>query len=394
MSLPSTLDVDYGRLESIVDLDAGEAYVHVGDGTDDLLRYLARIDSEDNLAAFVMAGGETTICVRPRFVAEANRKFPGDHIVANDTDVPIVETIMDVLGSTERVLVPETVPVGVTRDLSSEISLEVIDEPDTVWCVKDAAEQRVAAHLAEGVQRGMARAESVLAEADVGDEAVHWNGEALTTERLRREIKKALADVGLTDMGNVIVGAGPSCAELHFTGDDVVRPGETVLVDLGPRGPFGYYGDISRTFVPGTPGDWEVEAYEIVREALEAAFDTVSAGSGVASSRLYENIAAVIENHGYEIGLHESEDDAVGLYHGTGHGIGVRIHEKPFQSRDSEKTLEAGNVITIEPGLYDPERGGVRLEDVVVIEDDGYRNLMGYPYELSPTRRSETPGSD
>lgn len=391
MTVPDTLGVDYERLARHVDLEGSDAYVHVGDGTDDLLRYLTRVDPEDNLAAFVQTSGRTTVCLRPRFVAEAERQFPGDEIVKNDTDVPLVETVTEVVGSGRDVIIPETTPVGVARELSSNVDVTVVDEPDTVWCVKSADERRVAAHMAAGVQRGMARAETVLAAAKVGDGDVRWRGEVLTTETLRREINKELADLGLMDVGNVIIGAGPSCAELHFTGDDVVRPGETVLIDLSPRGPFGYYGDISRTFVPGTPGDWEREAYRIVREALDAAFDTLSEGTGVAAAALYERIAEVIEGYGYDVGLHESEDDDVGLYHGTGHGIGVRIHERPFQSCGSEATLQAGNVMTVEPGLYDPDRGGVRLEDVVIVEKDGYRNLMEYPYDISPTRRDQPP---
>jgi Xaa-Pro aminopeptidase len=393
MTLPATLDTEYDSLADAVQLDEVDAYVHVGDGTDDLVQYLTRIDPEDNLAALVLTEAGATACIRPRYRPEAERKFPGDAIVETESGKPIAATVADQLEGATDVRVPDTTPVGVVNDLEEHAAVEVVPEPDTVWCRKTPAEQAVAAHMADGVQAGIARAESVLADATVTEDAVHWGGAELTTERLRREISKELADFGLRSMGNVVIGAGESCAELHFTGDEPIRPDETVLIDLGPRGPFGYYGDISRTFVPGVPGDWEQEAFEVVREALDAAFDALEAGAGLGADELYVAMADVIEGAGYETGLHESRDDAVGLYHGTGHGIGVRIHEKPFQSRDSDATLEAGNVITIEPGLYDPDRGGVRLEDVVVVEEDGYRNLMDYPYGLAPSPR-DPPASD
>jgi len=390
VSIPSTLDTDYSRLADIVELQDVDAYVHVGNGTDDMLRYLTRIDTEDNLAAFVLTADNSTVCLRPRYRSEAERKFPGDNIVETESGRGITDAISDVLEPDSVVRISHTTPVGVVRDLESFGSVDVVPEPDTVWCQKSDAEQQIAAHMADGVQRGIARAETVLAEAIVDDGAVRWQGEPLTTERLRREIQKELADLGFRGMGNVVIGAGDSCAELHFTGDVPIYAGETVLIDLGPRGPFGYFGDISRTFVPGEIGKWEREAFEVVREALDSAFDVLSDGAGLGTDELYLSMAEVIESYGFETGLHESRDDAVGLYHGTGHGIGVRIHEKPFQSRDTDAELQAGNVITIEPGLYDPERGGVRLEDVVVVEDNGYRNLMQYPYGLNPVNRNVT----
>jgi len=387
VTVPSALDTNYDRLADAVGLADADAYVHIGDGTDDMLRYLTRIDTEDNLAAFVLTADGATVGLRPRYRSEAERKFPGDAIIETETGRRIADTVSEVIETGGMVRIPDTTPVRVAQDLESLASVDVFPEPDTIWCEKSDAEQQISAHMADGVQRGIARAETVLANAVVTNNEVRWDGKVLTTERLRREIKKQLAGLGFRDMGNVVIGAGESCAELHFTGDVPVCPDETVLIDLGPRGPFGYFGDISRTFVPGEVRDWEQEAFDVVREALDSAFDTLSAGAGVGADELYLSMAEVIESHGYETGLHESQDDAVGLYHGTGHGIGVRIHEKPFQSRDADAELRAGNVITIEPGLYDPDRGGVRLEDVVVVEEDGYRNLMEYPYGLTPAER-------
>lgn len=378
---------DYEALAAAVDLADRDAYVHVGQGTDDLLRYLTRVDGEDRYYLFVQTGDETVLGVTARHLHAARERFPGDRIVEIPPDRPIRSVIADLLDDSPTIAVPETTPVGVATDLGSVASVDVVPEPDEVWCVKSAEERRLLAHLADGVQFGIARAERVLSEATPEGDRLVWAGEPLSTERLRREIGGALAACGLSDRGNVVIGAGPSCADLHFTGDAPVRPDQTVLVDLGPRGPFGYYGDIARTFVPGTASDWARETYRVVEEALDAGLDTVAAGAGVTTGELYGSMAAVIESYGYETDVAETRDDVVGLTHGTGHGIGVRLHEKPFQTPGGDRKLAAGNVLTIEPGVYDPSRGGVRLEDVVVIEEDGFRNLIDYPTEIGPTRR-------
>lgn len=391
MNVPEPLETNYGALADIVGLDEVDAYVHVGEGTDDVMRYLTRVDGEDKYYAFAHTGETTAVFVRQRYLNEAHETFPGDEIVEIAPEQSVVEAVGRFLGENPTVRVPETVPVGIVRDLKSVATVEVVDEPDTVWCAKNEDEIRVLADIAEGVQHGIARAETVLARAEIDGDRLLWDGRELTTERLRREVKKTLAEYGLSDFGNVIIGAGPSCADLHFTGLDTIQPHETVLLDLGPRGPAGYYGDISRTFVPGEPDEWAIETYDVVEKALHAAFDTLERGAGLTAGELYDSMADVIEAHGYGTGVDETDEDAVGLSHGTGHGIGVRIHEKPFQYADSDATLEAGNVFTIEPGLYDPNRGGVRLEDVVVLGEDGFENLMDYPTEITPVERSSPP---
>lgn len=386
MRVPDTLTSNYEALADTVNLGDADAYVHVNEGTDDLLRYLTRVDGEDKYYGFLQTADDTVLAVTARYLQEANEKFPGDRIVGIEPDESVVERVMAELGDFPSILVPDTTPIGLVEDLSDEATVTVVEEPDDVLCEKTSEEQTVLAHMAEGVQYGIARAESVLAQSQREGEDLIWNGEPLTTDRLRIEIKKALAECGLSDAENVIIGAGESCSDLHFTGNDRIAPDETVLIDLGPRGPFGYYGDISRTFVPGEPSKWAEETYDIVEEALEAAFDVLSNGAGLTTGELYRSMADIIESYGYGTGISETTDE-VGLTHGTGHGIGVRIHEKPFQTSDGQRELAAGNVITVEPGIYDPTRGGVRLEDMVIVGENGFENLMDYPKQIRPAIR-------
>ncbi|MFD1526057.1 M24 family metallopeptidase, partial [Halolamina salina] len=115
-------------------------------------------------------------------------------------------------------------------------------------------------------------------------------------------------------------GAGPPAADLHYTGVDHIAPGETVLLDISPRGPHGYYGDLTRTFAVDSDGGWERRAFVAVEQAHETALEHVEAG--VTAGTVHEEAAAELTAHGFRI-----DSDEVGLTHGVGHGVGVSLHE-------------------------------------------------------------------
>jgi len=396
MPTDQRLPVAYDAVRDYIDLAEVDAYVHLGEGTDDMLRYLSRVDGGDHTYGVVL-DDTTTLFVTSTYVDEAHREFPGDKIVEINEDVVTeIEQFLDVSrfdtdsgsesqsGSEIEIKMPGTTDVEHYLAVSEFADVEVIEALVVARNRKNEQEQRILANVERGAQYAMARAETVLATAEVKDDQLYWEGDPLTTDRLRAEIRKALADVGLSDGSGAIIGAGPTAAELHFTGQDTIGPNETILIDLGPRGQHGYYGDITRTFVRGEPSGWTQEAHAIVREALDAAFAVIEGGAGVPARDTYEAIVDVVESYGYEAG-----NPDVGLTHGTGHGVGVSIHEPPFSKGNMD--LEAGTVMTIEPGLYDPERGGVRLEDLVLITEDGFENLVEYPYDLEPTVRESPP---
>ncbi|MFW5938646.1 MAG: M24 family metallopeptidase, partial [Halanaeroarchaeum sp.] len=156
---------------------------------------------------------------------------------------------------------------------------------------------------------------------------------------------------------------------------DQIAPGETVLLDISPRGPQGYYGDLTRTFVVGSDGGWERRAYVAVEQAHEEALAHVEAG--VPAGTVHEEAAAELAAHGFRI-----DSGEVGFTHGVGHGVGVSLHEGPSLRADTP--LEPGNVVTIEPGVYDPDIGGVRIEDLVAVTEDGYERLASYPVRFTP----------
>jgi Xaa-Pro aminopeptidase len=191
-------------------------------------------------------------------------------------------------------------------------------------------------------------------------------------------VNAVLVANGADPAGNTVVGAGRSCADLHFTGLDHLAPGETVLLDVSPRGPHGYYGDATRTFVVGGDGGWARRAHVACEAAREAALAEL--GPGVPARDVAREAAAELRAHGFE-----TDSDDRGFVHGLGHGVGVSLHEAPSLAGDA--TLRSGHVVTVEPGVYDPDVGGVRIEDLVVVTDDGHEVVGDLPLLLTPQSR-------
>ncbi|WP_255171717.1 M24 family metallopeptidase [Natrononativus amylolyticus] len=385
MEYPRRLNTEYEFINDKLAAHDADAYVHVGDCFDEMLSYLSRFGGPDRDYAFVYTDSTAILCAPDRFGEQAEREFPGDVVDTTTAERPPpterAYTVLERHDVGNRLLLPGNAKHGTVRafrDLGYDVVLA--DSIQEGRIVKTPAERGLLEAIEAATQRGMARAETILARATVNGDELLWKGEALTTERLRREVNAELARNGLSG-GSTVIGAGTSCADLHFTGYDEIAPGETVLLDLGPRGPHGYYGDLSRTFVPGEVGEWEREAYAAVSDAFEGAMEVLEDGAGQPASNVQNRVADELAEYGFETG-----DVEVGLYHGVGHGIGASIHERPFLSTDEE--LQVGNVITVEPGVYDPSRGGVRLEDVVEITPNGYENYVTYPKEIAPSERS------
>ncbi|MGZ0747834.1 M24 family metallopeptidase [Haloparvum sp. AD34] len=379
--------------------EEADALVAVGDRFDDDLRYLTRFSGPDRDFAVVVTADRAVLCAPALFKEQATREFVAHHTGSDGTPVDGVArevrtenlgdpageraaaVVADLVGPDATLLAPQSIPHDAAVYLeSADHELSSTSAVADARLIKTDDELDCLRRVQRATARGMARAETVLAESVVeGDELV-WNGGPLSTERLRRQVNETLAAYGVRNAGNTVIGAGPTAADLHYTGVDAIRPGETVLLDVSPRGPHGYYGDMTRTFVVESEGGWERRAYVACEAAREAALAEVEAGA--AAGVVHTEAAAELTAYGFDPNAGEGE---AGFTHGTGHGVGVSLHEGPSLSSDTE--LEAGHVVTVEPGVYDPEQGGVRLEDLVAVTEDGYEILHEYPFGITPERR-------
>ena len=210
--------------------------------------------------------------------------------------------------------------------------------------------------------------------ATLRDQILYWEGEILTSERLRRMIHLELVAQNCTAEHTIVAGGDESC-DPHAEGRGPLRAGETIVIDIFPRSSAsGYFGDITRTVVKGQAPAAVKALFETVHRGQELALGAI--GTGADSRQIHQDVLDLFTRAGYETG--EKDGHMQGFFHSTGHGLGLEIHEPP-RIGPQGSLLETGQVVTVEPGLYYPGVGGVRLEDVVVVEEDGCRNLTTFP---------------
>ncbi|MXR19198.1 M24 family metallopeptidase [Halobacterium bonnevillei] len=282
----------------------------------------------------------------------------------------------------ESVAVPVSFPTG-TADLLREHGVAVTADfdyvvADEVRAVKSDRELEHVRQTQQANEVALAEVEGLLERASVADGVLHLDGDVLTSERVRRRIERTLLEEDCA-MDQCIVASGPSAARAHDSGSGPLEADVPIVVDVFPRHKeTRYFGDVTRTFVKGEPTDQVEEWYDRTVEAYEAALDAIEAG--VSGAAVNDAVCDVFEDAGYPtLRTHDSPED--GFFHSTGHGVGLDVHEAPYLAENAGD-LEAGHVVTVEPGLYEQGTGGVRLEDLVVVTEDGYENLTDYPRDL------------
>ncbi|ELY70555.1 M24 family metallopeptidase [Natrinema versiforme] len=284
----------------------------------------------------------------------------------------------------ESIAVPRNFPTG-TADGFREFGLGVTVEREGVIATIRATKTDWEVDQIRASQRAneaaMARAEELIATAEIEDGILVRDGEPLTSERVTEEIEVTLLRHGC-GLDETIVACGADGADPHDRGSGPLEPDELIVIDIFPRDKeTGYFADMTRTFARGDPGEEARRRYEVTHEAYEAALETVEAG--VTGATVHGAACDVIEDAGYET-LRSDPNTETGFIHSTGHGVGLDIHEEPSVS-PAGGDLEPGHVISIEPGIYDPAVGGVRIEDLIVVTEDGYENLTDYRIGLEPT---------
>jgi len=232
----------------------------------------------------------------------------------------------------------------------------------------------------EGIRRAMRAAELAM---ETIRRRLREGGE-LTSEGLRAAARRVFVENGAIPHDMMLVSSGPQSAVIHDEGSGPIRPNEPILVDIFPRdAASGCWGDITRTFCIGEPPAELADYHRVVREAQLRACAAVR--PGVTGGELNRIACEVIAAAGYPTRLGKAEDEVLedGFAHYLGHGLGLELHEAPTLDEGGE-TLVPGDVVTIEPGLYRRGFGGCRIEDVVLVTDDGYELLTRFPYDLAP----------
>jgi len=276
-----------------------------------------------------------------------------------------------------RATVPDNFPLGLATDLES-LGVKVRARPGTFFPereIKSAAEVRKISAALMMAEVGMAEGMEVLRRAKIGrDRKLIYHNLTLTSEKLRSVIDCAILQAsGLA--ANTIVAGGRQACDPHERGYGPLRANELIIIDIFPRAQkTGYFGDITRTVVRGHASEAARKLYHTVFQGQRIAFKKIRAGTP--TTGVHKAVQQFFERQGYRTGRRHGRME--GFFHGTGHGLGLEIHEAPRVGATSTGRLQPGHVVTVEPGLYYPEIGGVRLEDVALVTTNGARNLTRF----------------
>jgi Xaa-Pro aminopeptidase len=285
----------------------------------------------------------------------------------------------------EEAAVPATFPLEVGDHLRANGITVAADREQFVARrrVKNKAELagiRRAQHAAEAA---MTAARDLLRAAERQNGSLVLEGEPLTCERIKLAVEQAFTANGAF-ADEFIVSHGAQTAVGHDMGSGPIAPDEPVCLDLFPRDrESGCFADMTRTFVVGEVSDELREFHQLCREALDRSVAAIK--PGIAGSELNRICCEVFEEHGFPTLLSKQPGEVLkdGFYHSLGHGVGLEVHEHPTLGRGPGE-LVAGDVIAVEPGLYRNGYGGCRLEDIVLVTEDGAETLTEYPYDLEP----------
>ncbi len=355
------------------------------------IRYISGFMAVDNVVLLVMP--KKKILIVPEMeIGRAKKQVHQDVQVTSPAQlffrskeqrVRISSWILAVLKKNKirRISVPPMFPVAVARALEQDgIRINVlkgtvfpqreIKAPDEIRKIKQTQSAAVAALRVACRQLASARI-------DKNGRLRNKAGKALTAEMIRGTIHWVLHQKQCSAV-ETIVACGRQSADPHEKGHGAIKAGEPIVLDIFPQHQeHGYWGDVTRTVVRGTPSAEIKRMYQAVKGAQDGALGLVRDGALVSS--IHKKVQSIFQKHGFETVIDKGK--AEGFIHSTGHGVGLEIHESP-SIRDVPTRLKKGNVITIEPGLYYRNVGGVRLEDTVVVTSKGWKSLAAYRRKL------------
>lgn len=228
-------------------------------------------------------------------------------------------------------------------------------------------------------EAGLRRGIDILRESSIdNDGRLRWKGETLTSEILHGEVNAKIVRLGAI-ASHTIIASGEQTSDPHQEGTGPIYANVPIVFDIFPRSVKScYYGDISRTVVKGTASDTVKRAFTAVFDAQRTAIDMLE--PGVIGAAVHNKADEVMKDHGFRTELKVVKP--YGFIHSLGHGVGLDIHEYPYLNRKNDNALPNNCVVTVEPGLYYPEWGGIRIEDTIHVTANGPENLTSAPIFL------------
>ncbi len=353
--------------------------------------YLGRIQVPDAFVAFIARGKKYAV-LGALELGRARKESAFDKVLPLETYLqrarkrwpdrkPGPAEVVALVAAEFRVknfYIPDDFPAGLATRIS-QLGVGLTIVTDAIFPEREVKTPREIAAIREGNRcsaAGLAAAERLLRASKIKGRQLLHDGKPLTSECLRRAIEVACLEAGSLSHGTIAAGGDQAC-DPHCVGHGPLRANELIVVDVFPRvQTTGYHGDMTRTFLRGRASDAQRALVEAVRAAQFGAMQSIRAG--VNGRDIHHGVIAEFEQRGYA--TKHTAKGSVGFFHGTGHGLGLAVHELPRMST-VDHTLLKDSVVTVEPGLYYPGLGGCRIEDVVQVTARGAKQLSDFHYD-------------
>jgi Xaa-Pro aminopeptidase len=351
--------------------------IYAAGGSDANLFYATKFNTPDPYV-FVRTGGKTIIAVGDLEIGRARDQATVDHVVSAPPGKPPAELIAELL-KTKEVEVPENFWTSVADGLR-ERGITVTVRKGVFWPereIKTADEIRWIEESLRVTAESIQCAARMLQESKIEGEGLVFENRPLTAERMRGIMNAYMASQNCSAKDTIIAGGDQAC-DPHHIGSGPLPAHKPIVVDVFPRS-IGtmYWGDMTRTFVKGKASAEVKKMYKAVEEGQQLGMNLVRDGAD--GTEVHKRIVELFDKMGYKTEARGNK--MVGFFHGTGHGVGLDIHEAPSIGRRGT-LLKTNAVVTVEPGLYYFGIGGIRLEDVVVVEPKGCRLISQCPKVL------------
>ena len=357
------------------------------------LLYATRFFAPDPFACF-LHGGRSQVVMNDLEIDRARRQARVDEVLSLSglqqelrregrraiTTAAVLHRVLAGRG-VRTLLVPFDFPAGLAFQLRRRgFRVRVQEDPFfDQRQIKQAGEVRQITRAQRAAEAGLGAGIELIRQARITSRgSLEQDGAALTAERVKEAINTVLLKLGFVATHTIVAGGTQGC-DPHNEGHGPLPAHRPIILDVFPRSQKdGYWGDITRTVVRGRAGEKVQAFYRAVAEGQALALK--QARPGASGRQIHQSVRDYFDSEGFPTGLHRGRMQ--GFFHGTGHGVGLEIHEPPHIGSRTESILRAGQVVTIEPGLYYPRVGGVRIEDLILITTRGYRNLTRFPKVL------------